>query len=131
MPFLHRPALRTPLSCSQHELVKQARHPSRWILEISHLVQMLDMKASRLSAAAPPFLTPTTDERRGSRSRRPSFARFRSAGSGAGKGNGEVVQPGDPGCKFTIDDAITADVACLMTFGIEQVDRGRVGEFLG
>lgn len=125
----HRNAIVPP---SQEHLTPTARRrqPNLWLLEVSHLIQMLDMTFSRLSA--PPWIstpqpTPASASASASASRRHvSVTSLANALNGLSARRSS--QHADP--ERSIVTELNADIKAIMLYRVDQIELSRASEFL-
>jgi len=116
--MLHRNAIVPP---SQEHLTPTARRrqPNLWLLEVSHLIQMLDMTVSRLSATPP---APASASSR----RRSSVASVTKALNGLSARRSS--QPAEP--ERSIVTEIYADIEAILLYRVDQIELSRAPYFL-
>jgi hypothetical protein len=117
--MLHRNAIVPP---SQEHLTPTARRrqPNLWLLEVLHLIQMLDMTVSRLSA--PPLAFASASPRR----RRLSVASVTIALNGLSVRRSS--HPAEP--ERSIVTEIYADIEAIMLYRVDQIELSRASYFL-
>lgn len=117
--LLHRNAIVSP---SQEHLTPTARRrqPNLWLLEVSHLIQMLDMTVSRLSA--PPLALASASPRR----RRLSVASVTIALNGLSVRRSS--HPAEP--ERSIVTEIYADIEAILLYRVDEIELSRVSYFL-
>jgi len=116
----HRNAIVPP---SQEHLTPTARRrqPNLWLLEVSHLIQMLDRIVSRLSATSP-----TPPPASASSHRHPSVASITIALNHLSARRSS--HPAEP--ERSIVTEIYADVEAIMLYRVDQIELSRASYFL-
>lgn len=119
----HRDAI-VPPSQDHLTAIARRRQPNRWLLEVSHLIQMLEMTVLRLSA--PPPNPPGTSTSTFRAHRRLSVASVTNVLNHLSAHHSS--QPAEP--ERSIVTETNADIEAIMSYRVDEIELSRAPYFL-